>query len=116
MCKKKNILKILKIYIVINCVYLFQFVIFYMAPSLFRYLEFNRGPYISSCQISLVLYIYYLIFAGHIILDICLLIYSIHNRIKHNVRKGFVFTVIITLLSIMLNIFAHSYAYMGSGQ
>ncbi len=111
MCKKTP-LEILRIYIVINCVYLFQFVLFFVIPSFFNALDIGiLNRYFSLCMISLVYYVFFAICAAHIILDICLLVYTIYKRIKHKVRKGFIFTIIITLLSIILNIFGNSYAY-----
>lgn len=110
---KKEPLKVLRIYLIINCVYLFQFVLF---PAIL--LPFNAWDiaiirsYFSLCVTSLVFYVFFAICLLHVILDICLLIYIIYKRIKYKEKEGFIFTIIITTFSIALNIFGNSYAYM----
>lgn len=110
--KKKNPSEILKIYLVINCVYLFSFVFVTEILGFFPgyYPEGFLRFYSVIGSVSLIFYVFYGICALHIALAAGFLIYAIYNRIKNKAKKSFVFTVIVSTASIILNIYGNHLA------
>lgn len=90
----------LKIYIIINCVYL----IISLIGIYFEGYSGIFGGLLSG-------YVFFGACVLNVLLDIVLLIYSVYNIIKHKSSKMYIFTVIITALSVVLNICGNWIAY-----
>lgn len=98
--KKGELLKDLNIYVIINCIYLIVSAIgiyFEGYSGIFGGLLFNY-VFFGACILN-------------VLLDIVLLIYSIYNIKKRNGSKIHIFTVIITVFSLLLNICGNWIAY-----
>ncbi len=115
--KKGKILKALRIYVTINCVYLIVAITFTSTWFYYNLFSSDFMQFIEEYSfLSLIFYVFCGMFAIHVILDIGLLIYSIYNRVKWRVKKGFVFTLIIIFLSIILNVCGNSLAVLVCSQ